>query len=196
VVVVVVDPVVEQVLDAQLPDLLVDAVLAKVGVHQALHERKTVSPHLREGCDELAQRAPVVLAILLHLDLVPGVLGQAGLGQDAPDTAREAPGLGLDQVPEALLDAPLALSRVPGGDVLGELTELGPDRLANRPEEARDLLRRQRPPMILDDQAGACAAVAPSLSPAPTFFLISSFMILPVGPLGSSGQTWMVRGYL
>src|SRR5213592_3598681 len=122
---VVVDPFLEQVADPQEADLGVLAPTVEIGLAQTTHERDAVVPQPGEFIEQRGHRPRAVAPRAGDRVLIPALEGRAVGAQDDADPPREAAALGLDEVADDLLGAPLARRGMPGGDTLGQRAELG-----------------------------------------------------------------------
>src|SRR6266478_3431352 len=116
---------------------------SQVGGAQTGDQDDAVPPERIELGDQARRRPLAVAPRPGDLALIPAF--QAGLvaGQNEADPAREAPALALDEMTEHFLRAPLAGSRMPPEDVVGQRRELGADRRRSALEQPRDLARRE-----------------------------------------------------
>src|SRR4030095_516715 len=119
VVAVVVDPFLEEIFHAQPADLGMLAAPGEIAGLEPAHEGHALRAHALELRHELGSGLHVVAPPSGHLVLVPALeLGILG-GEEILDPPREAAPLGLDQVPDDLVDRPLGLVRMEGGHHLG-----------------------------------------------------------------------------
>src|SRR5258708_19448996 len=119
-VLVVVDPFVEQVLDAEGTREFVLAGLLQVARIQPLDQRDTFGADPAELGHQVCQRSSVIASLPLHLDLVPVMYREAGSLQDLANAPAKTATLGLDNVPQALLDGPLTARGAPDAELLSE----------------------------------------------------------------------------
>jgi len=81
---------------------------------QARHERYAVVPQLHQVAQQGLDVSCAIVSCTRDRGLVPGLEPRRFFGEDDSDAAGEAAPLGLDQVPDDLLGAPLAGRRVVG----------------------------------------------------------------------------------
>src|SRR5258708_20429066 len=172
-VLVVVDPFVEQVLDAEGTREFVLAGLLQVARIQPLDQRDTFGADGAELGHQVGQRSSVIASPPLHLDLVPVLDREAGSLQDLANAPAKTAALGLDNVPQALLDGPLTGRGVPGGELLREHLEARCYGGPGRRQPAGHLSRCQRARLsqspVLTLSVGSWARPGPEL-PAPCSF--------------------------
>ena len=95
---------------------------------QARHERDAVVPQLRQLVQQGLDVSRAVVPGTCDLVLVPGLKPRRLLGENDPDAAGKAAALGLDEMTDDLLRAPLARRRMPSEDALRQRAELGAQR--------------------------------------------------------------------
>ena len=138
---VVMDPFAEQLVHPERAHERVDPDPVHVGNAQAPDQRHAV---LSEGCEfrgKCRARAEVIAPRRGHGRWIPSLevgrdVGAVGR-QDPPDSAGKPAPLGLDQVADALVGAPLARFRAPA-TVGPKRAELGDDRRGGGRQEIRD----------------------------------------------------------
>src|SRR5437879_3716043 len=113
-------------------------------IAQAWHKRRALPPQPRQLVEERGDRPLAIASRAGHLGLIPWLERRPVGAQDDADPPGEAALLGLDEVADDLLGAPLTRRGMPGGDTLGQRAELGAQRRHGGLEERRDLGRRQR----------------------------------------------------
>lgn len=107
---IVVDPLVEQIGDAQLPDLWVHAQPSHGRRFERGHETDARGAFGEELGHDALRVALVVPTRGRHGGLVPGLEAWAVSTQDGADTSHEPPSIRLDEVTHDLVGTPLARS--------------------------------------------------------------------------------------
>ena len=138
------DPLLKQVAHAEGADLGVSTAAPEIGAGQAGDQRGAVAPQRGQLVEQRGQRPRAVAAGARDLVLIPRLQRRIALGEQDPDAAGESPSLGLDQVTDDLLDAPLARRWMPGRQPLRQRAQLGGERGHRRAQQRGDLGRRQR----------------------------------------------------
>src|SRR3989475_11766671 len=110
---------------AETPHFRMLAAPSEIVPAQARHERDAVVPQLRQLVQQGLDVSRAVAPGTCDLVLVPGLKPRRLLGENDPDAAGKAAPLGLDQVPDDLLSAPLAGRGVVGQHRLGQRGQLG-----------------------------------------------------------------------
>jgi hypothetical protein len=141
-----VDPFAEEFVDPERPDLRVDPDARHLGRGEAADESYPVGTERLELRRQLSRGTEVVAARLGDGGRVPRLeVGRdvRPVGrQDPPDATGEATALGLDQMTDALVGAPLAWLGPPA-TVVAERPQLGDDDRGRRGEQVGDARRGQ-----------------------------------------------------
>ena len=159
---IVVDPFAEQLVDAQRPDLGMEAGAGQVFRTEPAHETHRVGTDRLELGGQLRARAEVIASRLGDGRWVPALESDRTAriaGQDRPDPAGEATTLRLDEVAGALVRAPLPGFRTPAASV-AEGEQLGDDGRARRGQEIGDAVRAERNDATHVSRASAAAGAA------------------------------------
>src|SRR5947209_15670624 len=112
-----VQPLMQQIADAHVADLWVVTATVEIRGRQAPDEPQVVSPCRAELVQHLRGWARTVMSRARHSHRVPGQQMRLRALQKDADTARKAAMLGLDEVPQGFLHAPLLRRWMPAGDV-------------------------------------------------------------------------------
>jgi hypothetical protein len=136
-------PFLQQIADAQRADLRMVAGAIEIGRAQRAHQCRAVAPHRGELVEQRADRPLAVGACSRHLVLVPRRERRTLRALDDANPPGKAATLGLDEMADDLLGAPLTRRRVPRDDALGQRTELRAQRRHRRLQTGGDVHRRQ-----------------------------------------------------
>src|SRR5205814_3907018 len=107
VVAIVVNPLLVELGHAETPDLGMLARPREIVPAQARHERYAVVPQLHQVAQQGLDVSCAIVSCTRDRGLVPGLEPRRFFGEDDSDAAGEAAPLGLDQVPDDFLGAPL-----------------------------------------------------------------------------------------
>jgi hypothetical protein len=119
------------------------AAAREVGLAQALHELDAVPAERGELGQELGAVARAVPARRRDLGLVPRLQPGVVLREDDADASGEPSLLGLDEMPEHVVDAPLSRGRMPREQPRRRGGELRNQRRGGGAEELSGFLRRE-----------------------------------------------------
>src|SRR5881397_3555940 len=136
------DPLLQQILHAQRADLRMLAAPLQVRRGERPHERDAVVPEPHELHPQAQAYARAVVALARDRLLIPR--DQRSGCDHVADPARETAPLGLDEVPYALVHAPLTGSEMPLRALIAERVDLAFDERAGGLEQRGDLRLRQR----------------------------------------------------
>lgn len=141
---VVMDPLVQQIAHSEATHLGMFTSSSEVSVAEVPDQLDARAAERAKLPEEVAGALLAVTALASDQRLIPCHERRLDVLKDAPNASGEAALLGLDEMTEDLLDAPLAGRRMPVGNRGRPGFEFEPQHLGHRPEQRNDLTRRQR----------------------------------------------------